>query len=80
MKRNFNKLDNLEEPDKPVRTGVLKSALGAKEGRKDKWTKEAYKELEEAEKKEEGEIEHSSENWIMRIMNRRKMITLMEKE
>ena len=27
MKRNFNKLDNLEKPDKPVRTGVLKSAL-----------------------------------------------------
>ena len=36
-------------------TGVHISALGAKEdkpyGKRDKWTKEAYKELEEAEKR-----------------------------
>ena len=35
-------------------TGVLKSVLAKEEkpyGRRDKWTKEVYKELEEAEKK-----------------------------
>ena len=53
MKRNFNELD---EDEQPVRTGILKSALLANDenkplGRRDKWTKEAYKELEEAEKK-----------------------------
>ena len=55
MKRNFNKLDNLEEPDNQVRTGVLKSATIIEEnrphGRRDKWTKDVYIELEEAEKK-----------------------------
>ena len=30
---------------------MLKSALGAKEGRKDKWTKQAEYDLKEAEKK-----------------------------
>ena len=46
------------------RTGVLKSALMANDenkplGRRNKWTKEAYLELEEAEK-EEREILHFS--------------------
>ena len=53
MKRNYKELD---EDEQPVRTGILKSALMANDedkplGRRDKWTKEAYKELEEAEKR-----------------------------
>ena len=53
MKRIFNEID---EDEQPVRTGILKSALLANDenrphGRRDKWTKEAYKELEEAEKR-----------------------------
>ena len=53
MKRNYNEID---EDEQPVRTGILKSALLANDenrplGRRDKWTKEAYKELEEAEKR-----------------------------
>ena len=52
MKRNFKEL---EDDEQPKRTGVLKSVLIANDedeplGRRDKWTKEAYKELEEAEK------------------------------
>ena len=55
MKRNFNKSDNLEDPDNPVRTGVLKSAMVDEEeklyGRRDKWTKQAEYDLKESEKK-----------------------------
>ena len=55
MKRNYKEI---EEDEQPVRTGILKSALMANEenkplGRRDKWTKEAYKELEETEKRKE---------------------------
>ena len=59
MKRNSDELD------KPVRMGVLKSATIIDENRtpgmRDKWTKEAYRELERS-RKEEREILHFSEH------------------
>ena len=47
----FKKSELIEVNKQLKRTGVLKSALGAKEGRRDKWTKQAEYDLKEAEKK-----------------------------
>ena len=48
-------------------------------GRRNKWTKEVYKELEEAEKKE-GEVMHFSESWTMRIMIRMNAAIIHKKQ
>ena len=61
-------------------TGVINSVMAIDEnklsGRRNKWTKEAYKELEEAERRGKKNLLHFSESWAMKIMNRMKLITL----
>ena len=46
----LKKSELIEVSKQLKRTGVLKSALGAKVGRRDKWTKQAEYDLKEAEK------------------------------
>ena len=68
MKRNYKEI---EEDEQPVRTGILKSALLANDedrplGRRDKWTKDVYKELKEAGKRGRKNL-HFSESWTMKM-------------